>query len=153
MDSKTYKAFTDSLVANLSRDKRVLGLVAVGSMAGTLNQQDEWSDHDFLVLTIPGVEEEFRTSTTWLPDYRPIVLNLRETKHGIKILYDDGHLLEYAIFNREEFRVVKINSYRILIDRGGFDDLVKRTVWKPAHQRDNLKAMNFYLDSSLLICW
>ncbi len=128
MDSKTYWAFTDSLVKNLSGDSRVLGLVAVGSMASTHNQPDEWSDHDFLVVTTPGAEEEFRNSTAWLPPYRPIVLNFRETKHGKKVLYDDGHLLEYAFFNAKDFHVVKINSYCILIDRGGFKKLVEEVI-------------------------
>lgn len=126
MDTKTYNAFTDSLVEELNRDERVLGLVAVGSMADTHNQPDEWSDHDFLAVTVPGAEEEFRKSTTWLPEYRRIVLHLRETTHGVKALYDDGHLLEYAFFNADDFPVVKINSYRILIDRGGFRELVER---------------------------
>jgi hypothetical protein len=61
MDAVTYKAFTDSLVSNLTADERVLGLVAVGSMAGTQVQPDIWSDHDFLIVTIDGAEDELRT--------------------------------------------------------------------------------------------
>lgn len=48
MDPNAYNQFTETLVGNLNRDERVLGLVAVGSMAATHHQPDEWSDHDFL---------------------------------------------------------------------------------------------------------
>ena len=154
MDINTYNIFTQSLFANLRRDHRVLGLVAVGSMAGTLTQPDEWSDHDFLAVTAPGAEEEYRTSTHWLPEYRPIVLHLRETAHGVKVLYDDGHLLEYAFFNAEDFHLVKINSYRILIDRGGFRKLVENAVAETrAAVAKSRRAMNISLGNSSPISW
>lgn len=139
MDLATYKAFTLPLVKNLSRDERVLGLVAVGSMAATAIQPDKWSDHDFLVVTEAGVEDEYRDSIAWLPPYRSIVLKFRETRHGRKILYDDGHLLEYAFFNCYDFHLVKINSYRILIDRAGFKKLVESVVSETRSSGDQAK--------------
>lgn len=126
MESSAYAHFTQQLVANLERDPRVLGLVAAGSMAGTHQQPDQWSDHDFLIVTESGAEEALRTSTDWLPAHLPIVLHFRETSHGCKLVYQDGHLLEYAIFNPEDFAMVRLNAYRVLIDRGGFGALVER---------------------------
>jgi hypothetical protein len=129
MDLAAFEAFTQTLTKNLSGDERVLGLVAVGSMAATNNQPDEWSDHDFIIVTTPGAEEEFRRSTQWLPSHQPLVLHFRETQHGVKALYADGHLLEFAVFDADEFlRVMKINSHRVLIDRAGFGELVRQVV-------------------------
>jgi hypothetical protein len=53
MHLDAYNQFTQGLVDNLSANERVLGLVAVGSMAATHHQPDAWSDHDFLIVTTP----------------------------------------------------------------------------------------------------
>lgn len=142
MDPVSYEVFTQQLTQNLEQDARVLGLVAVGSMAGSPNPPDRWSDHDFLILSAAGAEEELRAATNWLPAYLPIVLHLRETQHGVKVMYEDGHLLEFAIFNREDFRLAKINSHHVLIDRQGFGELVEELVgetrrWAGSQQRED----------------
>ena len=47
------QAYTRQLVQTLESDARVLGLVALGSMASE-TYRDQWSDHDFWVITTPG---------------------------------------------------------------------------------------------------
>jgi len=123
MDRPAYRAFTDRLLASLSADARVLGLIACGSMAGRDTQPDDWSDHDFLVVVAPGVQEELRNHLGWLPDPGRVVCQFRETAHGVKIVYDDGHLLEFAVFDPDELHLARINQYRILLDRS---DLARR---------------------------
>ena len=49
MDRASYDAFAADLTAALEARPEVLGLVAVGSFA---SGPDEWSDHDFLVLSL-----------------------------------------------------------------------------------------------------
>jgi lincosamide nucleotidyltransferase len=117
MNRSDYDRFTARLTANLAADDRVLGLVAAGSMADTDHAPDEWSDHDFWIVTEPGAQEDFRARLDWLPDHDRIVLAFRETAHGLKIVYDSGHLLEYAVFDREEQALARVNSYRVLLDR------------------------------------
>jgi len=114
---EAYAAFTEALVRSLSADPRVIGLVAAGSMAQTDHAPDVWSDHDFWIVTVPGAQEHFRTVYDWLPDSARLVLAFRETAHGLKLLYDTGHLIEYAVFDEAELDVVRINSYRLLLDR------------------------------------
>ena len=41
----------------------------------------------------------------------------RETAHGLKVLYDDGHLLELAVFDAAELALARVNRYRVLLDR------------------------------------
>lgn len=67
MDVADYRAFTQALAGGLKADARVVGLVAVGSMAERDYAPDEWSDHDFFVLTRPGEQEAFRSDLSWLP--------------------------------------------------------------------------------------
>lgn len=117
MNSEMYHAFTAALQARLLADERVLGLVALGSMAEQDYLPDQWSDHDFFVIVQPGTQEVFRADVRWLPSFDRIVFQFRETVHGMKVVYNDGHLLEFAIFDVEEIYLAGVNRYRILIDR------------------------------------
>ncbi len=142
MNPKDYHQFTDTLIASLTADERVLGLVAAGSMAGTNHQPDAWSDHDFWIVTVPGAQEHFRTVYDWLPDAAGIVFAMRETGHGLKALYESGHLIEYAVFDPDELTVTRINAYRLLLDRADIaarlDAVRARTVeWSQSQRSDD----------------
>ncbi|WP_257459277.1 hypothetical protein, partial [Archangium lipolyticum] len=119
MHLDAYHQFTQNLRVRLEADPRVLALVALGSMAEVRRAPDEWSDHDFFVITIPGVQEQFRQDVSWLPEASRIALRVRETAHGLKVLYDDGHVLEFAIFDEQELFLAKVNDYRVLFERSG----------------------------------
>ena len=112
-----YDRFTQELSDRLEGDPRVLGLVALGSMSGTPPPPDEWSDHDFFVVTRPDEQERMRNDLSWLPRAREIVLAVRETAHGVKALYRDAHLIEFAVFDAGELHLARVNRYRILFDR------------------------------------
>jgi lincosamide nucleotidyltransferase len=112
MNLTEYNQFTEELRLKLAGDDRVLALIAVGSMAQQDYQPDEWSDHDFFVITIHGVQEDMRRDLSWLPRPDALVFSFRETEHGMKALYAGGHLLEFAIFNKDELQMARINRYR-----------------------------------------
>jgi hypothetical protein len=117
MNLTEYNHFTEELRLKLAGDDRVLALVAVGSMAQQDYQPDEWSDHDFFVITIHGVQEDMRRDLSWLPRPDELVFSFRETEHGMKALYAGGHLLEFAIFNKDELQMARINRYQVLLDK------------------------------------
>lgn len=121
MELSQYRTFTQALYNNLQADENVIGLVALGSMAETSRLPDTWSDHDFFVITKPDHQEDYRRDLSWLPHYERIVLQFRETAHGLKVIYDDGHLLEFAIFDAEELFLAQVNDYRVLIDRADIE--------------------------------
>lgn len=110
-----YRAFTEQLVATLTADPRILGLVALGSMAERGRLPDAFSDHDFFVIAEDA--EGLRGTTEWLPDAERIAFWFRETAHGCKAVYDDGHLAEYAVFTPDELQLARVNDYRVLLDR------------------------------------
>jgi hypothetical protein len=126
-----YDAFNAALVASLSVDARVTGLVAVGSMAARDYLPDASSDHDFLVITTPDAQEELRADLSWLPRHDEIVLSFRETAHGLKVLYRDGHLLEFAVFDPDELGAAAVNRYRVLLDRGGIEARLRELATRP----------------------
>ncbi len=70
MDLKQYRTFTATLTETLAVDGRVVGLIALGSMAEQDYPPDRWSDHDFFVITEPGAQEAFRADLSWLPDHQ-----------------------------------------------------------------------------------
>jgi hypothetical protein len=126
MQTQAYRAFIETLRANLEADARVRGLVLLGSTANQSHAPDEWSDHDFFVITETGDQERLRTQLDWLPDHGSIVLALRETPHGLKILYASGHVLEFAVFDEHEINVAKVNDYAVVFDRGGVEEALRR---------------------------
>lgn len=111
--------FTRRLVAGLAGDRRVLGVVALGSSSGEPPPPDEWSDHDLFLVVAPGAQEPFRQDLGWLPDASELVHWYRETEHGLKALYRSGHLVELAVFAPEELAVARVNRMRVVLDRGG----------------------------------
>lgn len=147
MNRFTYEQFTRTIIQNLAGDARVLGLIAAGSTAagiatgdGTPSRQpDQWSDHDLLLITIPGEQDTFRLGQFWLPEPDRIVLNFQETEHARNILYDDGHLVEAAVFDPDEMHVMRINAYQVLLDRanltGSLDITQRMTEIKAATDR------------------
>jgi hypothetical protein len=97
-------------------------------MAASVHQPDQWSDHDFLILAADKAADFFRSESKWLPDHEAIVLHFSETEHGVKVLYADGHLLEFAVITAADFHLARMNSHRVLIDRDGFGERVARSV-------------------------
>lgn len=131
MDAASYSAYADALFRRLDGDPRVVGLVALGSMSGDGPPADDFSDHDFFVVTRSGAQEAYRTDLGWLPGAERAVLVHRETEHGLKVVLDDGHLLELAVFDLEELRVARANRYHVLLDRGGVAERMAAVAAKP----------------------
>lgn len=109
--------FTEQLGERLARDPSVLGLVLLGSTSGEGTPPDAWSDHDFFVVVEPGAQERFRSDLSWMPDPASIALSFRETAHGLKVVYESGHLAEFAVFDPDELQLARVNRYRVVLDR------------------------------------
>jgi hypothetical protein len=118
MDPDGYTRYLDRLVASLAADDRVIGVVGLGSTARRVRQPDEWSDHDLWIVVRPGSEDWYRTDPSWLPDHHDLVLWMRETRHGMKALYESGHLVEVAVFRPDELSVTRAGDHRVYLDRG-----------------------------------
>jgi hypothetical protein len=117
MTPEAHAAFTDTLIAAAAADPDVLGVVLLGSTSGQPPLPDPFSDHDVFVVTRAGAQERFRTELAWLPDASAIALSFRETAHGVKVLYEGGHLVEFAAFDLDELALARVNRYRVAFDR------------------------------------
>ena len=119
-----YHNFTHILLQNVQADPRVIGLVAIGSMAEQNRTPDNWSDHDFFLIVHSGTQELFRQDLSWLPYTERIIITIRETEHGLKVMYDIPHLIEFAVFDANELHGAKANDYHILLNRGDLDGIM-----------------------------
>ena len=123
--------YSDRLAANAQAHPDVVGLVLVGSAADTA-RVDEWSDHDFFLVVKEGVGEDFRNDLSWLPDSGAIALAARETAHGLKVVYRNGHVLEFAVFEDPELELASVNYWAVPVDKTNItsrvEALEKRTV-------------------------
>src|SRR5688572_5532887 len=140
MKPKQYREFTQKLLDSLGQRPEIIGLVALGSMAAQDYAPDEWSDHDFFVLAESGYQEALRNDLRWLPGHEQIVFSFRETPHGIKVVYGDAHLLEFAVFDLEELKMARINRYRILLDRCNLESHMKKVREVTLNQRSQPDA-------------
>ena len=118
MDADAYDDYTRRLVRWAERRSDVLGVVALGSTASTDHRPDRYSDHDLFVVTVDGAAQALRDDVGWLPDAHRIALCHIETRHGRGVVYDDGHLVEIAVFEPGELHVCRVNTYRVLHDTG-----------------------------------
>ncbi|WP_116995528.1 hypothetical protein [Desertimonas flava] len=108
----------------------VVGLVGFGSTADR-SRVDEWSDHDFAWLTVPGAEDRYRHDLSWLPDAHRIALSVVESHGGVKVVYDDGHVLEFGIDSLDGFARWLGNRAEVLVDKGGVAEAVAAVLAKP----------------------
>ena len=133
MNPEDFQNFRKNLKDNLNQLETVTGLAFVGSAADT-SRADEWSDHDFFVFTTDGNAEGLRQDLTWLPDYEDIVLFVRETEHGLKVIYNDGHVLEFAIFE-DDWELSGVNLFEVTLDKSSIAERMAeaqaRSVPKP----------------------
>jgi hypothetical protein len=96
----------------------ISGLILLGS-AAVPGRRDEWSDHDFFVIARPGAAQRVREVEKWLPDMQDVVLIAREWDVGFSVLYDDGHLFEFAAASAAELDAVSVGDHAIVFDDDG----------------------------------
>lgn len=146
MNPQEHTAFTQTLTETLKVNPEVLGLILLGSTAGTHHQPDGHSDHDFFLIVPEALTEAYRNTVDWLPPCPvPIVHHFRDTPHGARVIYEGGHLLEYAVFTPDEIALSRNHHTRVAFDRVG--DLEQRLKPTLDTSAPNVPALlsDFYL--------
>lgn len=116
--------YQNQMVHMLEPLEDALGLMFAGS-AADLSRVDEYSDQDFYLIVKDGKAEGFRQDLSWLPNHQEIMLRPRETEHGLKVLYRDGTLLEFAVFEIGELPThMAPKDNRVVFDRGGVAEII-----------------------------
>ncbi|HEU4756466.1 MAG TPA: hypothetical protein VFS72_07385, partial [Agromyces sp.] len=126
-----FAAFLGAVEATLADRSDVVGVVGMGSTAER-DRVDEWSDHDVAVITVDGRQDAYRPAGTWLPHPERIALEVHEHHGGVKVVYDDGHVVEYGVASLDELGGWAANAYDVVLDRGGVADTMAAIAARPA---------------------
>lgn len=125
-----FETFLDRALAELEGRDDVVGVVGMGSTAQR-ERVDEWSDHDLAVVVRPGGHDRYRDPRAWLPDAERIALAVREWHDGVKVLYDDGHVVELGVATPDELRAWHVDAHEVFFDRGGAAEAVTEAATRP----------------------
>ena len=124
MNAAQFIDYTERLRTSLESRDEVVGLVVLGSTADS-TFWDEWSDHDFWVITKPGAQDALVEDLSWLPEYQNIAILITHRPHGRTMLFRNRHKVEFAVFDVDELRSAKVERYRVLNDRDQIAELIK----------------------------
>jgi hypothetical protein len=150
MNSAEYEQFTATLLRALEEDSAVLGLVALGSMAEP-TWRDDWSDHDFWVVTQPGRQDALLEDLTWLPNSDAILVRARHGSRHYSVLYRSGHRAEFAVFDPEEAATGTVTVYSVLFDRAEVAAVVARARERGRPQSWSAARGEFIFDNFLIL--
>ncbi len=123
-----FARISEGLTEGVAADAELIGLVLLGSAseAGAA-RRDEWSDHDFFAIAAEGRGAAARASLGWLPEPERIALVVSEGEIGRVVLYDDGHVLEFALAEAGELTGAPVGQATVAVDdaRGTVASLVR----------------------------
>lgn len=124
MEAAAFDIYTERLRAALDSAREVIGLVTLGTTVDS-NFRDEWSDHDFWVITKAGEQDFFLKDLSWLPDAHNIAITVCHGKRYRTVVYHNRHKVEFAVLDINEAHEGKVQRYRILIDRDQIAELME----------------------------
>lgn len=144
-----FQGFTNTLRDKLADHPYVIGAVGLGSVAMQSHQPDQYSDHDFFVITNTGDQHHVKADLSWLPQPERIVFQYTDSDHGMKAIYDDAHMAEFAVFDPDELRQFgRVNDYVVLVDKFGLSELLPalKAASAPQHDSHNTSDQRLYGD-------
>lgn len=146
MDREEFEQFSAELLASVEQQPGVIGLVFMGSTADR-TRLDEWSDHDFAVVTEPGTQAALKADLAWLPHFDQLVLSAVDPEEGFKAYDDDGHVLEFDIASLEELATWEADDYEVVLDRGGVAETMRTIAAKakPGERADADRDIRIFL--------
>jgi hypothetical protein len=125
-----FDSYLHELLESCSGHPQITGLVLMGSTADRA-RVDEWSDHDFAVITSPESVEELRGDLVWLPRHERIVASAREHHDGFKVIYDDGSVIEFAVTDLAGLSTFYANVWEVAYGGAAVTDVMESVAAKP----------------------
>jgi hypothetical protein len=121
----------------------VIALIGAGSTGAEFVRMDQYSDIDFFLIVEDGFSSGYISDNTWLGQDLPIVFAFRDTKHGNKVLLENGVFLEFAIFTEVELAQYGIPGLRIIWSRGAF------SLPELSEKQPLVRELSYYVDQAL----
>lgn len=129
------------VVESVENTHDALAFLALGSVGKETDRIDEFSDLDFFVICKPDKKARFIDNVDWLTRIMPSAFYFQNTQDGLKFVYQDGILCEFAVFTEEEFAHAHYSEGRLLWKDPAF--VVQDG--KPQSKADFLSSSQTYL--------
>jgi hypothetical protein len=148
---RKFGVYLDELVQACREHASITALVVMGSTADR-SRVDEWSDHDFAVVCVNGVQEELRKDLSWLPRANELVLAVREDHDGFKAIYGNGAVIEFAVVDHHELSTFYANRWEVLYDTEGATEVMNTVVGKvvPSDRPQPSRDLGVFLAAILI---
>lgn len=111
----------NDIAQNVRQTGQALALIGLGSAGAERDRMDQYSDLDFYIIARPGKRPRFIEQLDWLETAVPIGFGFQNSIHGHKIIYADGILCEYAIFEPDEMKTVAFTEGHLVWHDPDFD--------------------------------
>ncbi len=122
----------DDIGRSLSRRDDAVALIGLGSVGVETDRLDRWSDLDFFAVVEPGAAAGYLDSLSWLEAVHPVGYAFRNTADGYKLLFADGILCEFAVFEPDGLHPATFSPGRIVWARADATALLGETFECPA---------------------
>lgn len=106
-------------------------MLGLGSVGVERNRLDDYSDLDFFVVVEQGSKDRFLQDLDWLARIAPIAYAFMNTHDGYKVLFVDGILCEFAVFEPEELKTAVYTGGLWVWRRDDFEGAVQEEGKRP----------------------
>ncbi|MEO5833011.1 MAG: hypothetical protein ABIR83_06525 [Nakamurella sp.] len=136
----------DDLAVHLGADTTVLAVLGLGSAGQQNNRFDDHSDIDFFVIVADrATQQRYLDSIHWLSGFGGhVIYDFAHDPNGRKALFEDGLLVEYAIFTPAELDSISCRGARLVWGRSTF--VLRETSARPVTAFDTI---DFHLNEAL----
>lgn len=107
----------NDIIAFNQHNPDILAFIGLGSMDETY-RLDAYSDVDFFIIVNPSLKPILYNDVSWL-NVSSIACWFQETMDGLKVVYEDGILLEFAIFTLDQLPHIEESGGRIYFLKEG----------------------------------
>lgn len=150
IDPDDFERLSAALTAAVREHPALVGLALLGSGSHeAASRRDEWSDHDFFAIAGPKAATVARHDLDWLPQQQNLVLTAREGEIGFVAVYDDGHVLEFAVAEPAELSGALAEEATVTVDDS--DGSVARLIAESQSRAASLPATDALNDTRLVL--
>ena len=134
------KRFNEIIQLNQHKED-VFAFIGLGSMHD-LSRLDAYSDIDFFIIVQSQDDKKrYMEDMSWL-EVQPIIFSYIETKDGLKVIYDDGILLEFAVFTMDELKHIPFQEGTVYYKKAFINEHDLKPQIKSFHSVDLNKAIS-----------
>lgn len=123
MNDRDFHRFTEHLKMAVTRDRGVLGLIAL-NLAAASDPGDEFSDHDFWIVASAGSQAAYLTERSWLPDPEEVLIETSPSPGHRTFVLRSGHQVKIRVLDVDELGAEDLGPHEVLLDRGGLKRLL-----------------------------